>query len=101
MKQVYRGQDKIIEVLTGIQSGIREVFRPQVVLQDKNYIFAEADVDFYALRDLPEFPFGALRTDERLTPKVFAIYYLREERIFRIKTAVWPANFRVTDPPTR
>jgi len=74
MKQVYRGQDEVIEVLTGILSGIREVFRPQVVLQDKNYIFAEADVDLYALRDLPEFPFGALRTDERLTLKVFAIY---------------------------
>lgn len=58
MEQVCRGQDEVIEFLTSMQSGIREVIRPQVVLQDKNYIFAEADVDLYALRDLPEFPSG-------------------------------------------
>ena len=73
LKRIYRGKDEVLEGFS-MQRDIREVFRPQVVLQDKNYIFAEADVDLYALRDLPEFPFGALRTDERLTLKVFAIY---------------------------
>ena len=47
----------------------------------------------------PEFPLGALRKDKHLTVKVFVIYYLREEKICRIKTALWPANFGVTDPP--
>ena len=58
-------------------------------------------MDFYALKDLPEFPLGALRKDKHLTVKVFVIYYLRKEKICRIKTALWPANFGVTDPPAR
>ena len=101
MERVCQGQDEVIEFLTSMQSGIREFIRPQVVLQDKNHIFAESDMDFYALKDLPEFPLGALRRDKHLTVKVFVIYYLREEKICRIKTALWPANFGVTDPPAR
>jgi len=42
-----------------IQDGLREVLRPQVVLQNDKYIFVEADVDTHALRDLPDNPAGA------------------------------------------
>jgi len=100
MKRIYRGKDEVLEGFS-MQSDIREVIRPQVVLQDENHIFAEANMDFYALRDLPDYPLGALRKDERMTVKVFVIYYLREEKICRVKTALWPPNFGVTDPPER
>ncbi len=83
MKRIYRGKDEVLEGFS-IQRDIREVFRPQIVLQDENHIFAEVDMDFYALKDLPDYPFGALKKDERMTVKVFAIYYLREEKICRI-----------------
>jgi hypothetical protein len=38
---------------------------------------------------------------EHLTVKVFIAYYLREEKVCRVKTALWPANFCVSDPPSR
>ena len=100
MKRIYRGKDEVLEGFS-MQNDIREVFRPQVVLQDENHIFAEVDFDFYALKDLPDYPLGALKKDERMTLKLFAIYYLREEKICRVKTALWPPNFGVTDPLDR
>ena len=99
LKRVCRGRDEVTEFLLGMQSGVRETLRPQVVLQDENHILAEADMDFYALRDMPDYPLGALRESEHLTVKLFVSYYLREGRICRIKTALWPVNFCVSDPP--
>ena len=58
-------------------------------------------MDFHAQRDLPEFPFGALKQGEYLTMKVFVAYYLRGDKICQFKTALWPANFGVTEPPTK
>ena len=75
--------------------------RAQVVLQDEDHIFAEANMDFHAQKDLPEFPFGALKRGEFLTIKVFVVYYLRDGKICRFKTSLWPTNFGVTDPPAR
>ena len=97
-KRICRGKDEVIAFFS-IQSGVRDILRPQVVLQDENHILAEADVDFYALRDLPDYPLGALRKGDRLTLKSFVSYYLREGKICRVKTALWPANFSVSDPP--
>ncbi len=101
LKSVYRGKDEVLEFLLSLQDGVRDVIRAQVVLQDANHIFAEADMDFHAQRDLPDFPFGALRRGEFLTIKVFVVYYLRNGKICRFKTSLWPTNFGVTDPPTR
>ena len=72
-----------------------------VVLQSEDFILAEADMGFHAQPDLPEFPFGALKQGEYLTMKVFVAYYLRGDRICRFKTALWPANFGVTEPPIK
>lgn len=71
------------------------------VLQDENHIFVEADMDFYALRDVPDYPLGALRKDGHLTVKVFVVYYLRERKVRWIKTALWPAGLRVSETPAR
>jgi hypothetical protein len=61
LKRVCRGKEEVIEFLLGMQTGVRDIIRPQVVLQDANHIFAEADTDFYALRDVPDYPIGPRR----------------------------------------
>jgi hypothetical protein len=99
LERVFRGRDEVLGFLLSLQDGVRDVLRAQVVLQDEHHIFAEADMDFHADRDLPEFPFGALKRGEYLTLKVFVLYALRDGKICKFKTALWPANFGVTDPP--
>ena len=100
LKQVFNGKDEVTEFLLGLQDGVRDVLRAQVVLQSDDYILAETDMDFHAQRDLPDFPFGALKKGEYLTIKVLVVYYLRDDKICRFKTSLWPANFGVTEPPT-
>jgi SnoaL-like domain len=100
LKQVHRGKDEVIRFLLRIQDGLREVLRPQVILQNDNYIFVEADVDIHAQRDLPDNPAGALKKGEYVTMKALVVYYLRDDKICRFKTALWPANFGVTEPAT-
>jgi hypothetical protein len=100
-KELYRGRDEVTRFLSGLQDSFREALRPQVVVQNKDYIAVEADVDLYAQRDLTDDPaLGALKKGERFTMKAFAIYYLRNGKICRFKTALWPPNFGVTNPPT-
>jgi len=101
LQRIFRGKDEVLEFLLSLQDGVRDVLRAQVVLQDENHTFAEADMDFHAQRELPDFSFGALKVGEYLTIKVFVVYYLREVRICRFKTSIWPTNFGVTEPPTR
>jgi hypothetical protein len=100
LKRVCRGKDELIEFLQEIGDGVRQIIRAQVVLENKDYVFAEADIDFHALRDVPDFAFSALKEGEYLTTKTFIVYYLRDGKVCRIKTSLWPANFAVTDPPT-
>jgi len=100
LQQVCQGKDEVIEFLQEIGDGVRQIIRAQVVLQDDDHILTEADIDFHALRDVPDFVFGALKKGEYLTIKTFVVYYLRDGKVCRIKTSLWPANFGVTDPPT-
>ena len=101
LQKICRGKDELNEFMQGMQDSVHQIIRAQVVLQDKDYIFAEADIDFHALRDAPDFAFGALKKGEYLTTKTFVVYYLRDGKVCRIKTSLWPANFGVTDPPTK
>ena len=86
--------------LLGLQSDFREVLRPQVVIHSKDHMFVEADVDLEAKRDVPDQPGGVLRKGERIRMKAFVVYYLRDGKICRFKTALWPPNFGVADAPT-
>jgi hypothetical protein len=85
LKRVSRGKDKVIEFLLGMKGDVRDILHPQAALQDENHIFVEADMDFYALRDVPDYPLGALRKSEPMTAKVFVLYILREGKICRVK----------------
>lgn len=99
LKQVHHGKEDVLRFLLRLQDGLREVLRPQVVIQNDDYIFVEADVDIHAQRDLPDNPSGPLKKGDVVTIKALVVYYLRGGKICRFKTALWPANFGVTEPP--
>jgi hypothetical protein len=70
-------------------------------MQEQDHIFAEIDMDFHASKDLPDYPFGDVKAGDFFTVKMFALYYLRGDKIAVLKLASWPPNLGVTDPPTR
>ena len=96
-----RGKDEWRKFLKAVHDGIREIIRVQVLLQDENHILAEIDMDFHASKDRPDYTFGALKAGDFITVKMFALYFLRGDKIAMLKLASWPTNVGVTDPPTR
>jgi len=98
-KEVYRGKEEVTRFLLGLQQAFHEVLRPQVVVQSDDHVFVEADADLRAERDLLDHPAGPLKKGECFTMKAFAVYYLRDGKICRVKTALWPPNFGVTPAP--
>jgi len=95
------GKENWLKFLAVVHDGIRELIRVQTLIQDKNHIFAEIDMDFHASKDLPNYPFGHLKPGDFITVKMFALYLLRGDKIATLKLAYWPPNVGVTDPPTR
>src|SRR6478735_10308465 len=57
---VRKGHKGMNEFLAWAHDGVREIIRPQVVMWDKDHIFAEVDMDFIASKARPDFTFGAL-----------------------------------------
>ena len=57
----YQGKEELIAFLNWAHDGVREVIREQNVLQRDNLIFAEIDMDFHAMKERPDFPFGHLQ----------------------------------------
>src|SRR5580698_3280482 len=73
----YRGKAALKSFLDWAHDGVREVMRPQNVLQKADLIFVEADMDFHAVKERPDFPFGHLYPGDTLTVKFFVTYRLR------------------------
>ena len=69
--------------------GVRELMRVQVLLQNEANIFAEIDMDFVFSKDRPDYPFGNRRAGERITVKMFCLYFLRGDKIAKMKMASW------------
>jgi len=99
--RVMHGKQALREFLAWAHDGIREIIRAQVVLRDDDHIFAEVDMDFRATRDRQDFVFGALKQGESLTVKFFVVYYLRDGKVAKLKSAIWPPNQGVTKPTPR
>ena len=95
------GKENWLKFLAGVHDGIRELMRVQTLVQEKNTIFAEIDMDFHASKDLPNYPFGHLKPGDFITVKMFALYLLRGDKIATLKLATWPPNVGVSDPPKR
>ena len=95
------GKEAFLKFLDGVHDGARELMRVQVLIQNENNIFAEIDMDFHASKDRPDYPFGHLEPGDFITVKMFALYFLRGDKIAKLKLASWPPNVGVSDPPTR
>lgn len=95
----HRGKQGLREFLAWAHDGVREVMRPQRVLQDADTILAEVDMDFHATRHRPDFPFGELHPGDSVTVKFMVCYRLRHGKIVELKSMTWPPEQRVTKLP--
>jgi len=95
----YRGIATLREFLRWAHDGVREVMRPQNVLQQGDLTFAEVDMDFHASKERPEFPFGHLHPGDLVTVKFFVTYRVRDGRVIELKSMTWPPGKGVTQLP--
>jgi len=95
----YEGRAGLKAFLDWAHDGVREVMRPQNVLQRDDLIFAEVDMDFHASKERPEFPFGHLHPGDLVTVKFFVTYRLREGKVVELKSMTWPPGKGVSSLP--
>jgi ketosteroid isomerase-like protein len=95
----YQGKEELIAFLNWAHDGVREVIREQNVLQRDNLIFAEIDMDFHAMKERPDFPFGHLQPGDLVTVKFFVLYNLHDGRVASLKSMTWPPEQGVTKLP--
>lgn len=96
---VRNGHKGMNEFLAWAHDGVREIIRPQVVMWDKDHIFAEIDMDFVASKARPDFTFGALQPGDIMTVKFFAHYTVVNGKIKTLKTMTWKPETGVTKAP--
>jgi ketosteroid isomerase-like protein len=95
----YQGKSELKAFLDWAHDGVREVMRPQNVLQQGDLVFAEVDMDFHATKERPEFPFGHLRPGDIVTVKFFVTYRLKNGKVIELKSMTWPPGKGVTRLP--
>src|ERR1700722_15179522 len=95
----YQGKAQLKSFLDWAHDGVREVMRPQNVLQHGDLLFAEVDMDFHASKERPEFPFGHLHPGDLVTVKFFVTYRLRDGKVVELKSMTWPPGKGVTNMP--
>ena len=95
----YQGKQQLRGFLAWAHDGVREVMRPQRVLQDADTIMAEIDMDFHATRHRPDFPFGELHPGDSMTVKFLVQYQTRGDWIVELKSMTWPPEKGVTKLP--
>src|SRR5277367_2468947 len=97
--RTYQGKAALRGFLDWAHDGVREVMRPQNVLQGEDLLFAEIDMDFHASKERPEFPFGPLRPGDLVTVKFFVTYTVRDGKVVELKSMTWPPGRGVTQLP--
>lgn len=95
----HRGKAALKAFLDWAHDGVREVMRPQNVLQRDDLLFAEVDMDFHASKERADFPFGHLYTGDLVTVKFFVTYRLRDGKIVELKSMTWPPGKGVSGLP--
>jgi ketosteroid isomerase-like protein len=95
----YHGKAALKTFLDWAHDGVREVMRPQHVLQQGGLLFAEIDMDFHASKARPEFPFGALQPGDLVTVKFFVLYRIVNGKVVELKSMTWPPGKGVTQLP--
>ena len=97
--RLVEGKPALLEFLAWAHDGVRELLRPQHVVQADDCILAEIDIDFFAQRDRDDFPFQPLKRGETITAKFFVVYELRDGKVARLKTSRWPVGRATSVPP--
>lgn len=95
----YHGRGELDAFLNWAHDGVREVMRPQHVLRDGNLLFADIDMDFHAMKERADFPFGHLHPGDLVTVKFFVLYTLREEKVVLLKSMTWAPEKGVSKLP--
>jgi len=93
------GHEGLLEFLRWAHDGVREVMRPQTVVQEGDHLFAEVDMDFHASKERPDFPFGHLHPGDTVTVKFLVHYTLRDGKVAELKSMTWPPEKGVTKLP--
>lgn len=97
--QEMHGKDGLMAFLDWAHDGVREVMRPQLVMRAKDHIFAEVDMDFHAMKERPEFPFGPLHPGDMVTVKFFVTYLLEQGKVKELKAMTWAPGKGVSAIP--
>jgi ketosteroid isomerase-like protein len=95
----YHGKAALRSFLDWAHDGVREVMRPQNVLQSQDLLFAEVDMDFHASKERTDFPFGHLQPGDLVTVKFFVTYRIRDGKVAELKSMTWPPGKGVTQLP--
>ena len=96
----WHGHEGMRRFLAWAHDGIREVPRPQKVVEDGRDLFVEIDMDFHCFAERLDFPFAPMRPGDQLTVKFLARYQLdAEARVQVLKTMTWPPGKGVTTLP--
>jgi ketosteroid isomerase-like protein len=95
----YHGKEALKSFLDWAHDGVREVMRPQNVLQRDDLLFAEVDMDFHASKERKDFPFGHLQPGDLVTVKFFVTYRIRDGKVAELKSMTWPPGIGVTHIP--
>lgn len=94
-----RGKPALLEFLAWAHDGVREIMRPQQVVQQGDVLFADIDMDFHASKERTDFPFGHLRPGDLVTVKFFVCYRTRAGKVLELRSMTWPAGKGVTQLP--
>lgn len=95
-----RGKDGLMAFLDWAHDGVREVMRPQLVMtKGDDWIFAEVDMDFHAMKERPEFPFGHLHPGDMVTVKFFVTYRLENDKVKELRAMTWAPEKGVSKLP--
>jgi ketosteroid isomerase-like protein len=95
-----KGRQALKDFLAWAHDGVREVMRPQLVVEGKDHLFVQVDMDFHATKERPDFPFGHLHPGDLITVKFFVTYHLdREGKVKRLDSVTWPPEYQVSKLP--
>ncbi|MFM2301895.1 MAG: hypothetical protein RLZZ84_1631 [Pseudomonadota bacterium] len=86
---VIPGRDQWVAVLNMLHVGIKEELVPIDIVREGDTIMAHMDGTFTATQDRPDFPYGALKTGESVTVRMFSLYRVRGDRISEMAIASW------------
>jgi ketosteroid isomerase-like protein len=95
----HHGRAALRAFLDWAHDGVREVMRPQDVLQQGDLLFADIDMDFHASKERPDFPFGHLYPGDLVTVKFFVTYRVRDGKVIELRSMTWPPGKGVTQLP--